>query len=217
MKTDNKKQMIAIVALAAIMVVVVVFQVLRSSPKTGAAPPDETSVTAADTQQQVAMAVPMEPSGPETGQVTRFVGNPPRDPFEPQLMGASSAASGGIIVPPANNSGKLPRGGMQGPLPPAPLPGFGPLKIEGPGGQAAAGQQEKPPYIATGMVRGHYDVAILHSEDGGRYFAKEGQSVGNGYVVKSISPSGVVLKSKDRRIVLKLGGEQDARSNDRPR
>jgi len=231
MQGDVKKQMPVLIALSLVLVLAVTYSVKKSMsrPGAGAEPPaqqqeqqlDARSSDNAD-ESPTAMA---EPSGGGSAEMSaQFVGNPPRDPFEPRLSGEQSAQP----VTPGNRPaaaaqgarrpGSFPQIASRTGIPPLPIPGLpGPLRVEGAEGAPAPAQPEAPPFLATGVVRGAYDIAILRGEGGGRFFVREGQSVGDGYVVKSISPVGVVLKSKDRSTFLKLGGSQDASASARPR
>lgn len=219
MQSDNKKQVTVLVALSAVLVLAVGFSVKKSLSRN-----QEQKQAATTTQQDVLPeAKPLATAEVEDIEIP-FVGNPPKDPFVPSLNGVSSAQAtpNKIFAPPAPAAPRsqgarvasLPR---MNNVPPLPLPGLGPnVRVESPEGGTPA-EVSGPPFRATGMVRGSYDIAILRGEGGGRYFVREGQSVGDGYVVKSISPVGVVLKNQNRSTFLKLGGAQDARSLERPR
>lgn len=220
MQGIDKKQLPVLIALSAIMLLSVGYSVTRSLKITKKTPVEIAQVETSATT-RVAAQQPGAPTALDYG----FIGNPPRDPFRPQLEGASSANPGSIVM---NSQAAPPSGGTNGrrngsaggsfPLPPMGIPNLpGPLSVEGPGGIPTFGQNEpeKPAFTATGVVRGPTSVAILRGEDGNRYFAQEGQNVGEGYVVKSISPGGVVLSSNNRRIILKLGGDQDAKASGR--
>lgn len=220
MQGIDKKQLPVLIALSAIMLLSVGYSVTRSLKITQKTPVEIAQVETTTTR--VASEQPGTPTAIEYG----FIGNPPRDPFSPQLEGASSANPNSIVM---NNQTASQPAGAQGrrngsssggsfPLPPMGIPGLpGPFNAEGPSVMQTFGasEPEQPAFTATGVVRGPTSVAILRGEDGNRYFAQEGQNVGEGYVVKSISPGGVVLSSNNRRIILKLGGDQDAKASGR--
>jgi len=67
-----------------------------------------------------------------------------------------------------------------------------------------------PLFVLTGVVRGRENVAIIRVGNSERYVVKQGQLIGGRYRVLSVSPDGVVLACKNRRIHLKLGGVPNA-------
>lgn len=244
MPSEKKNQVPILIALSAILLLAVLYSVKKSMSSHQAGAPagqtqeasaTEPSGAAEDARQPLA-----SPEDADEGAQYHFVGNPPRDPFAPQMQGALPGdAHGGFIKPAPEESassgrtrsskGTRPgrqRSGSPGSLAPYKLKGLPDLTVSAPGASggfgALPGSEPQPAYKATGVVRGREDIAILRGEGGSRYFVRQGQSVGDGYVVSMISPGGVVLKNKDRRIFLKLGGAQDAavqasKSSDRPR
>lgn len=221
MQGIDKKQLPVLIALSAIMLLSVGYSVTRSLKITRKTPVEIAQVET-NTTTRVATEQPRTPTAIEYG----FIGNPPTDPFRPQLEGASSASPNSIVMnkqtasQPAGHQGRRNGSSARGnfPLPPMGIPNLpGPFNVEGPSGIPTFGsmEPEQPTFTATGVVRGPTSVAILRGEDGNRYFAQEGQNIGEGYVVKSISPGGVVLSSNNRRIILKLGGDQDAKASGR--
>ncbi len=228
------------IALSAVLLLAVLYSVKKSlSSGQAAAPAQQTQEAGAGktadgtSEPQQAMAAPADDG---EGAQYHFVGNPPRDPFAPQMQGAMPGeAHGGFIKAPpsappepakrsrtskAANGSKL-RFPQPGSLAPYQFKGLPDLQVQGPSGSSVSGgmspSEQQSPYTATGVVRGKEDIAIIRGEGGSRYFVRQGQSVGNGYVVSMISPGGVVLKNKDQRVFLKLGGAQDAKASDRPR
>jgi len=226
MQSDAKKQIPVLVALSLVLLLAVGYSVKKTLSRPV---PQEQAAATADSDAPA-------PAGERTAEARRddagltaeqivFTGPPARDPFRPVMQPAAAGEpTGGLKIyrAPAGDTPspgrKRPQGGSGSlSIPPLPLPGLGQgLRVEGPQAQAPAAP-EPPPFTATGVVRGSYDLAILRGEGGTRYFVREGQSVGDGYVVKSISPVGVVLKKQDRSVFVKLGGAQDATSTSRPR
>ncbi len=226
MQSDAKKQIPVLVALSLVLVLAVGYSVKktlhRPAPQEAPAARAAGEAATTDAPEEASAAPAGDAAAPGAEQMV-FSGAPPRDPFRPVIRPDQNEPAGGMKIykAPSGNgasSGKGSRsGGGQLPIPPLPLPGLSQgLRVEGPGVQAPSAP-EPPPFTATGVVRGAFDIAILRGEGGSRYFVREGQSVGDGYVVKSISPVGVVLKKQDRSVFLKVGGAQDASSTSRPR
>ena len=71
-------------------------------------------------------------------------------------------------------------------------------------------QNQDPYFVLTGVIRGIENVAIIRVGNSERHIVKQGQFIGGRYRVLSVSPDGVVLACKDRRIHLKLGGVRNA-------
>ncbi|MEI6914910.1 MAG: hypothetical protein WCL39_07250 [Armatimonadota bacterium] len=236
MQPDTKKQIPVLIALSAVLLLAIGYSVKKSlSSGRPAAPSGTTSVQTAETGQTAEKAVTTPDSqvvASAEGASYNFVGNPPRDPFEPQLPGVTGGPAANPRFVPTNQGSKSSAHklrsswkpgsfGNSGGLPPLDITKLG---VE-PGGQtpvngsvaSAQGVPDRPAYTATGVIRGREDIAIIRGEGGSRYFVRQGQSVGDGYVVQMISPGGVVLKNKDRRVFLKVGGAQDAKSSDSAR
>ena len=236
MQADTKKQLPVLIALSAILVLAVGYSVVKSMSASSRPAVQKT----AKQPEKTASATDASQASVQPELTYHFVGNPPRDPFEPQTVkgsaAAAPAASGSVLGPqtssrvsvdrrPASGGKRQARAG----LPPFPLPGLtGAVRVEGPSGagfsstglQTANAQpagDDRPPIRATGVIRGEQDLAVLRSDGGGRYFVRRGQSVGDGYVVAAIHSDGVVLRGKGREFKLELGEGKDARSNDRPR
>lgn len=224
MQSDAKKQIPVLVALSLVLVLAVGYSVKKTlnRPVPQDKPAAKAESSAAEPAPEQNAQDPRETTGLAAEQIV-FTGPPARDPFRPVIRPDAGEPTGGLKIYKAP-SGDTPSSGKKAKsgngrlsIPPLPLPGLGQgLRVEGPGVQASA-PPEPPPFTATGVVRGAYDIAILRGEGGARYFVREGQSVGDGYVVKSISPVGVVLKKQDRSVFVKLGGAQDATSTSRPR
>lgn len=70
-------------------------------------------------------------------------------------------------------------------------------------------QDQDPGFVLTGVICGLENVAIIRVNSE-RHVVKQGQFIGGRYRVLSVSPDGVVLACKDRRIHLKLGGVRNA-------
>lgn len=231
MQTD-KKQLSIVIALSLILVLAVVYSVTKSMGRTKAATgtaaaPSTAQTTSGSAPGETSATDPTDPDAVEY----RFVGNPPIDPFEPRLVGASSAEPLNRVEQqrPAQqrkNTRVAWNLGQSGSLPPwRPAGGImDNLRVQPPSeGTAGAGtpsaqaEPEKPPYRMTGVIKGGHSMAILRGEAGGRYFVRQGQTLADGYTVSTITSGGVVLKNNNRRIFLKLGGAQDATTTDRSR
>ena len=102
---------------------------------------------------------------------------------------AASAAAGSA-------AGATTAGGEPGPTPAGPA-----------GGQPAPGTETKASFTLTGIVNGKPNVAILRQDDR-RYFVKVGDTVGDGYRVKSIGSQQVVLVGQQGKVTLRMGGRQ---------
>lgn len=137
-----------------------------------------------------------------------------KDPFVPNGPAAPLATLSPQIVP-----SRPPR---IEPLPPSPEPQGGappyfspPSTSQGPSLPPFVPEPPPPPpaYTVTGIVRGDNSVAILRGGNGTgeRRFVRAGDPVGNGFTVVAVRRDGVVIKSGDRRVVLKLGGDSRAK------
>ncbi|MCE5322003.1 hypothetical protein LLG46_01670 [bacterium] len=71
-------------------------------------------------------------------------------------------------------------------------------------------QEQEPEFALTGIIRGDRNVAIIRSDEGGRYIVKQGQLIDGRYKVESVSDDGATLVYKSRRIHVKLGGIKNA-------
>jgi len=76
-----------------------------------------------------------------------------------------------------------------------------------PAGQAVPGTETQASFTLTGIVNGKPNVAILRQDDQ-RYFVKVGDTVGDGYRVKSIGSQQVVLVGQQGKVTLRMGGRQ---------
>jgi len=76
-----------------------------------------------------------------------------------------------------------------------------------PAGQAVPGTETRASFTLTGIVNGKPNVAILRQDDQ-RYFVKVGDTVGDGYRVKSIGNQQVVLVGQQGKVTLRMGGRQ---------
>ena len=127
-----------------------------------------------------------------------------KDPFEPAFVAESEH--------PKPNAGNIRPGPRNLPLVPnlSALPPLGVIPRSN-AGQSSVGQESTTEldFRVTGVVVGEHNVAIIHSAAGGRQVVRQGQWVG-GCKVVSITQSGVVLKSGDRKIYVKLGGAKNA-------
>lgn len=227
----NKKQIPAVVALSAILLLAVGYSIKQSLGPSGSKASAKSASSQAFDEQTArdgerSVATPESAKGGPGSLVGdlpasyQFVGTPSRDPFEPALGDSSSTTASAVKqVRPGSVRANIERlrnmSAQRTGIPPlslGPLPGNIGVESQGFG---AAPQPDNPALRATGVVRGAYDMAILRGEGGGRYFVREGQAVGDGYVVKSISPNLVVLKNKDRRVILEVGGSHDAGSKAR--
>lgn len=137
-----------------------------------------------------------------------------RDPFRP------SALPGAVEVrtrPPAgwqNSRATIPGGLAQNPLPFNPFKdisqGSGPAALTQ-GRAAQVVPEPDPEFTLTGVIRGHSNVAIIRTGEGGRHIVKQGQFIDGRYRVVSVTENGAVLAHNNRRIYVKLGGVKNER------
>jgi len=94
MQGDVKKQMPVLIALSLVLVLAVTYSVKKSMsrPGAGAEPPaqqqeQQLEARSSDNEDESGSAMAEPSSGGSAEVSTQFVGNPPRDPFEPRLSG----------------------------------------------------------------------------------------------------------------------------------
>ncbi len=72
-------------------------------------------------------------------------------------------------------------------------------------------EDPEPQFTLTGVIRGSDEnVAIIRTGDNGRYVVKQGQYIEGRYKVLYITTDSAVLAYKNRRIHVKLGGDNNA-------
>jgi hypothetical protein len=137
-----------------------------------------------------------------------------RDPFAPQKLGGSADAFD--KSKPVNTSPKpirAPRGLERVPslsIPPMNPYGIGNDNTGKLPRVSVAPAELDPQFTLTGIVRGDGNVVIIRTSDNGRYVLKQGQLIDGRYKVLYVTPDGVVLAYKNRRIHVKLGGVKNA-------
>lgn len=137
-----------------------------------------------------------------------------RDPFRPSTLPGAVEIS---TRPPAGrqNGRATTAGGLaKNPLPFNPFrdisQGSGPAALTQ--GQVAQVLPEPDPeFTLTGVIRGHSNVAIIRTGEGGRHIVKQGQFIDGRYRVVSVTENGAVLAHNNRRIYVKLGGVKNER------
>jgi len=230
MKQIDKKDLPKLILLVVLTVVVfgyAAFAIVKPAQTNAATRPAGSQDDLTGTAGQIPAAVTQEAA--DTGMAIPTVGKDPFIPNGPAAIEPDPAGSGPVpYVAPLPQVPSLPssgRRGMAGGPPnwtgPRSSYGVNPLPLPAPagygqGGPVAPVPVEPPPapeYSVTGIVRGEMDVAILRGGAGGeeRRFVRVGDPVGNGFVVAAIQADGVVIKSGDRRILLKLGDDSRAK------
>lgn len=142
-----------------------------------------------------------------------------RDPFLPQKL------PGAELETQANRTPRpqpQPRPQPFGPnpfanVPKISVPPVNPFKTSSPQvtklPAATEQHSDQPVFVLTGVVRGVENVAIIRTGekgDEGRYVVKQGQLIEGRYRVLYVTPEGVVLADKNRRIYVRLGGVKNA-------
>ena len=203
-----------------------------ASPPTAAGGPGTVPVagTAAGSQ-PVSAPGPGQPLGPDAsfdptqlssivGGKDPFVPNGPAAPRDPALPPVPVKVAAGTPAPiPAVSVVERPK--------PGGIAGFPPFFGGGPGNGGSPSYApvqpikavELPPppapnYAVTGVVLGNgggaENVAILRDGEE-RRFVRVGDSVGNDFVVSAILFDGVEIRSGERRVILKIGGDSRAK------
>lgn len=202
MKTKNQQtQIIVFCCLAAVVLGLGVFKVVggKSAPA---------SHKQAGAVKQVAQAQPDEPSAaqqdhasPAATETTQGLAYKTRDPFVPQVIGASAQTR--------NQQGR--EAPLVSRVPKLPLPLIAPLHPQPidftPAGPSTAEFKPDPAseLRLTGVIEGSCSVAIIRGEGGARYIVREGQSIEGKYILQSISRNGVHLKYGGKTYILRLG------------
>lgn len=126
-----------------------------------------------------------------------------RDPFVPQITPGKDEPAAAVRPSP------------QPPKPPvsmASVPPFNPFQAMQPNKVSVEAEvvPPDPQFTLTGVISGEKNIAIIRSEDGGRYIVQQGQIINGRYKVLSVSEDGAVLADKNHRIHVKLGGVKNA-------
>ena len=237
MKKLDKKDMPKLIALVVLSLGVFVFALMQAMPKTSAGSKPAGSQgsatatgTAATAPVENPATVPVETPGEyNVADIEILTGG--KDPFVPNGP-AAPVVPGQVSTPqPADKPAPVAKSEPSGPTSDTPpVSGrqsaqFARPPVNEPQQPVAVAPVvvpllPPPAFVVTGVVRGEQeDIVILRGGGNGsgsgdaveRRFVRVGDSVGNGFVVSAIFRDGVEIRSGNRRVTLKLGGDSRAK------
>lgn len=190
---SDKPKLIVLVCLTILVIAFGVYRAMNvAKPSVAVAPPSTESATGKNGAVTASPHSAIVVSAAPTYSVRE------RDPFMPLIFKKKDIGNTRPIAKPGANV--LP-GGQKIVLPPWRIGRLGGAKV------TVVPVPETPPNLTlVGVIVGARNMAVIRGDGDTRYMLYEGQRIDGKYIVKSISRAGVWIKSKDRMIVLRLGG-----------
>ncbi|MDW8103744.1 MAG: hypothetical protein RMK92_01925 [Armatimonadota bacterium] len=212
MRNLNRKQLQQVVVLGVLFLAAVgyaVYQLFFAAP-TGASTKGSATTTASSENAEADASSPQTTTPPWLSTST-----PARDPFvippqfdnlrQSQRQSASPSPSRIASAPAISALPPMPVAppstSTAGTSPP--LAGGAPL--------AAPSSEPELSVTVTGIVVGEYPVAILRAGEGNQRIVQPGNQLEGGYILRTVSREGVVLEKDGKTVILRPGGNPNAK------